>query len=413
MTTISRVVLTQRLSCLASLTMISALALALGLLLASCVTVDSTSVVNYASATSDQPIEPERFLDVGILVFDANVPDDLKAIEKQKILPDVRDTEAIFLPYLLRKTIAKTGQWGVVRVLPRPSDTFEVQVVGKILKSTAKDMILQVQVTDISGSQWFNQTYSGQANSYSYDTSQANRSEPFYGLYLKVAQDMLAYRQKISTERLQELRYIARIKFAQSFSPEAFSGYLEEKDSQSILIRLPSEQEPQYQRIENIRQREHLFVDVLDKRYQEFYNNVYTAYHDWHKFSYAELREEKRLRRQAAASGVLGTIGIIGGITATASNKSSERILGNVGILAGTDIIRAGISFGEQANLHKAALEELGTSFGGAVSEQILEMEDITVMLEGTVEEQYVQLRGVLKNIWLKETAKNDQMLQY
>ena len=366
----------------------------------------SQAVDNSPSAIAD------RILDVGILMLDPNIPESHGAIERQRILPDIRTTESVYLPYLLRETIAKTEQWGVVRVLPRPSDTFEVQVAGKIIKSTPEYLKLQIEVTDVSGKRWFRRTYAKKETGFAYSEVQTAKNEPFYELYEQIVEDMLAYRQRISTKKLQKLRYIARIKFAQSFSPEAFSGYLKEKNGRSTLVRLPSEQEPQYQRIEDIRQREHLFVDVLDKRYQEFYNNVHTTYFDWRKFSYYELREVRRQRRRAILGGILGTVAVIGGIVAANSNTRSDRVLGNIGILAGMETIQGAISVGQQAAMHKVALEELGVSFSDAVSEQIVEIEDITVTLTGTVEEQYIQLRDLLKDIWLKETAENSHAAQ-
>ncbi len=346
-------------------------------------------------------------LDVGILIFDTNIPDTWRKIEGQQVVPDVRKTESVIMPYIIRETLARSEQWGVVRVLPRPSETFEVTVKGKILFSTGERLRLQIEVEDVSGRRWFRKVYRHKSNRYAYEPAQVARGDPFSSVYQKIADDMLAhYQNKLKPQQLNELRRIARIRFAQSFSPEAFEGYLKTAGANRIrLTALPSEESPAYQRIERIREREHLFVDSLNSRYADFYEEVYKSYVDWRKFSYEELIERRKLRRESVLKGLLGVATIAGGIVAADAPRASTRVLGDLGVIAGGMLVQESLNAGQEAEIHAAALEELNISFSDAASDSVLEMEDTTITLTGTVEEQYLQLRDILKEIWLQEAG--------
>ncbi len=50
--------------------------------------------------------------------------------------------------------------------------------------------------------------------------------DPYQDLYNKVANDMLAYRQRLTAKETAAIRQVAQLKFARSVVPEAFGGYL-------------------------------------------------------------------------------------------------------------------------------------------------------------------------------------------
>lgn len=357
-----------------------------------------------------QTLKVPQTLDVGILTFDLNIPDSWREMEGKQIVPDVRKTESVVLPYMLKEVLAQSKQWGVVRVLPRSSNTFEVSVEGKILLSNGERLKLQILVSDASGKRWFKRVYERRTNTYSYEDAQTRRADPFYDLYEQIAHDMLVYRQKMKPKVLKTLHHIAKIRFAKDFSPEAFEGYVKTLRNKKIkLLGVPSEESPSYQRISKIRDREHLFVDVLNERYANFYENVYQSYLDWRKFSYSELLERRRLRRNSILSGIAGIATIAAGIIAADAPRASTRVLGDVGVLAGSMLIKDSLSAGQQAQMHSVALEELNASFSDSAAEQVLEVEDVSITLTGTIEEQYLQLRDVLKKMWSEDAPDGQE----
>lgn len=351
-------------------------------------------------------IAEERLLDVGILLFDPNIPEDWRTIERKAIQSDVRKAEAILFPHLLKEALVKTRQWGVTRVLPRKSNTFEVQVTGVILSSDGTHLSVRIRVSDASGKLWFNRKYKKIVNSFSYTKKHLERGDPFASLYMNIASDMLAYYRRFNDRRIDRLKHISRISFAQEFSPEAFAGYLKKRGkSRASLERIPAEEDPQYQRIKNIRTREHLFIDTLDEHYDKFYNDVRKNYSDWRKLGYEEILAKRKLRAQAIARGIFGVASVVTGILSAGADSPVTRRAGNAAIVAGSLLIRSSLSVGSQAKLHAEAIRELSASFSADTSDRIVETEDNAITLTGTVDEQYDQLRAVLKDVYLQETG--------
>ena len=70
----------------------------------------------------------EQLLDVGILIFDPNIPEE----ERELIFPEIRKAEARYIPYHLKATLEDTGFWGGVWVLPEASEAMDLIVWGRI-----------------------------------------------------------------------------------------------------------------------------------------------------------------------------------------------------------------------------------------------------------------------------------------
>ena len=110
----------------------------------------TTQVVRKIDTTPPDQIaiaqDESQLLDIGIAIFDPNVPDDYDERIAQIISPDVRQAESQYIPYVTKNLLQSTGNWGAVRVVPRPSDAVDVTVSGKILASTGEELILSMSV---------------------------------------------------------------------------------------------------------------------------------------------------------------------------------------------------------------------------------------------------------------------------
>ena len=93
----------------------------------------------------------DQLLDIGVAVFDANVPESFDEQVKQLIQPDIRRAEAQFIPYFAKNLLQSTGNWGAVRVVPRPTHAVDVTVTGKILESNGERLRVEVTVIDARG----------------------------------------------------------------------------------------------------------------------------------------------------------------------------------------------------------------------------------------------------------------------
>src|ERR1700730_13821197 len=63
---------------------------------------------------AERQIPPDELLDVAVHPFDPGIPPNLdaKALEKQRINPDIRRAESRYIATLLRGTLESSGQWG-------------------------------------------------------------------------------------------------------------------------------------------------------------------------------------------------------------------------------------------------------------------------------------------------------------
>jgi len=119
----------------------------------------SARTVNYEeveAVRAEAEVDQVELLDVGIVLFDPNVPADISDQEKEMIFPDVRKAEARYMPYHLKSTLEGTGLWGAVWVLPQRADTVDVTVMGKVEKSDGLKAKVTVGAWDSTGREWGN-----------------------------------------------------------------------------------------------------------------------------------------------------------------------------------------------------------------------------------------------------------------
>jgi hypothetical protein len=372
------------------------------LLASACVnqTIKSTSVPTVASPSATVP--EEQLLDVAVVVFDPGL-DDYE--EDEQVYPEVRKAEARFMPMQLSAAMQESGAWGAVRVVPDDSQVTDLVVRGKILHSDGEELKLEITATDSRGEVWLDKTYTGNASRYAYETTTRNANDPFQAVYNTIANDLLKELEDLQVTDRKNVRVVTELRFAQGFSPDAFQGYLAQKrNGQYEVKRLPAVNDPMVERVQAIRERDHVYVDTLQAYYTNFDGQMAAPYQEWRKASYQEALTLKELRAESTRNLILGGLAVIGGIAAaTTGDSSTSRTAGQVAVLGGGYLLKTGLDKRNEAQLHVAALEELGASLEAEVSPQVIELEDRTVMLSGNVEEQYTQWRVVLADIYRAE----------
>ena len=140
------------------------------------------------------------------------------------------------LPHtILPVRLQNSGNWGVVRVVPGDLSSSDLAITGTILQSDGETMRLQVNVKDSTGATWINKEYEEVVSKYSYDPRMRRSEDAFQGLFNKIANDLLAYKQRnINREEVLNIRTVSQIQFARDFAPQIFDDYLEE-DRDGIL----------------------------------------------------------------------------------------------------------------------------------------------------------------------------------
>jgi hypothetical protein len=159
------------------------------------------------------------------------------------------------------------------------------------------------------------------------------------------------------------------------------------------------------ERLLKVREREFMFLDVLNQYYESLYNEMWEPYESWRELNLSEIKAMEKVKRDALTRQIIGALLVVGAVAAASSDS---RVAGNlspvIGIIGGQVFID-GYNISKQAEIHAAAIEELSASFGGQMEPAIMEFEGKTYELTGTAEEQYKRLRELLQEIYREETG--------
>ena len=365
-------------------------------------TVKTTSVPTLS--TYETALASDEILDVAIAIFNPGIAD---ADISDSIYPEIRRAEATFMARELALVLDDQGVWGASRVVPSADYISDIVIAGTIEQSDGESLVLNIEARDAKGRLWLNKAYSGSTSRYAYQQTQRVKRDPFLGVYRKIANDLILAFKKLTREERLAVRNVARLKFAQSFAPAAFAGYLE-TDEKNITraIRLPAESDPMMMRITAIQQRNHVFVDTLQGHYDNFSGSMEGPYNEWRRLSYDETVALRELEQEARTQLIVGGLSLLAGVAAATSDDRETRSAGAVGIYAGGSLVKSGLERRAEAKIHSLALEELGQSLEAEITPQVIELEDRTVQLSGTIEDQYSQWREILSDIYAAEIAE-------
>jgi hypothetical protein len=357
----------------------------------------------------ENEMHESELLDVQIAVFD---PGELPTSETRSrgISEEIRSAEAVFVPVHLRNTIQKTGHWGAVRVVPQHTTGAEVLVTGEILDSNGETLELEVTAFDSRGRQWFQETFESNIAVTSYETDE--REDVFQNVYHEVANALAEHRSKLTREEILHIRQVAEMRFGEELVPNAFSGYLvEDEEGITTVDRLPAEGDPMLDRVRRVRERNYALVDTLDSSYDTAYLELEEIYSEWRLAWLTEtnmIREvEKRKADKQRQAVLLLLIAVLAGAAMSQGgyNAGAAAAVGAAGALAVQMALQAqGIS--EEAEINKAALEELSVSLGADVQSIVVDVEGETIELTGSADAKYEQWREVLTDLYAAEVGR-------
>ena len=378
----------------------------LSLLTTGCASYNARAITPTGIQIAQVEIPEEELLDVGIVVFSSPAMTEEEAQEKGTH-NRVRQAEGHFIPCQVRNTLQQSAQWGAVRVLPEAGASHDVVINGEILESNGQTLVVRVTVTDATGRQWFEQAYAAEATGQNYRDNVPWQKDAFQDLYNTISNEIAAYREMLTPEQIRAIRRVSELKFARDFAPEAFDDYLaEDEDGDLQPKRLPADNDPMMQRLMTIREREYMFIDTLNQYYDGFYASMWTPYENWRKLDLTERLAREEVENSALLRKVGGVLLIAAAIALeVAGGRSSSNILEGLLVLSGGQVFMSGLNISKQAEMHSAAIQELSESFGADMEPIILDIQGQTHELSGTAQEQYRQWRGLLKEIYLRETG--------
>ncbi|MDH4055710.1 MAG: hypothetical protein OEW73_07025 [Gammaproteobacteria bacterium] len=356
-------------------------------------------------------IDEALLLDVGIVEFDPQIPED-NDVGKTGIYEDIRRAEAKYLPYHLKTTLQGTGNWGAVRVIPSAKAFTDIIVHGAIDKSDGEYVELEVVVSDAAGRHWFTRTYETQTGLSSYSKRRDRSRDPYQKVFNDLANDIYAHATAMEANQLTQIRQVSELQFFADMAPSVYNDYLSsDKDGVVSVVRLPAENDPSVARMRQIRERDRLVVDTLNEHYANFYYGIAIPYNSWRKTSRAETVKYRQEKRSAALQAVVGVV-VLAGSTQIDTNGSSSRNTNNInralqyqGITRGLNTVFGALQRNREAGLHLDAIAELSESFGNEAAPMVVNIEGQERRLTGTAEAQYESWRRLLKEIHEAETG--------
>ena len=346
-------------------------------------------------------IPEEELLDIGILLFDPNIPDE----DKELIFPEIRKAEARYIPYHLKKTLQDTGFWGGVWVLPEKSEAIDLIISGRIEVSNGLDVSIRIGAWDITGKEWVNKVYSSTIAQSSYSKRRDLTQDPYQNVYNKIANDLVKIKQDLKQQQLQRINEIGDIRFAAELIPGVYKDYLT-KNKKNIYEaqRLPDDGDSIMQRVYNIQEREFLLLDTLNEYYAQLYENISQPYEDWRKLSREDMITYEELKKSARTRQILGVTALIGAIVSDGDSQASSTMQ-QMAIYGGMEAMKSGFGKASEAKIYKESMKELGTAFDSEAEPLIIELEGQTIRLTGSAQEKFLEWRKLLKQIYTDETG--------
>jgi hypothetical protein len=342
---------------------------------------------NMASA---QTPGSSTYVDISIRVFEdamGELAPNSSAGSTDSLTPNaVRLAEVRYMPMHLRYHLEAAGRFGAVRVLPLLDNGAELMIEGRILASDQFRLELALTARDSTGRVWADKTYAGTAVSASSLSENPQLDDDFAALYRSMVRDLVTILDSLTAPDLREIETVALLRYGAGLAPQHFADYLAEESSTDAntqrfrALRLPATDDPLLLRIEAIREREFLFIDVVDEEYSRFHADIKPVYDMW--------REYRREQVDSAAAR-----------TARESSQRSEFPRGSYYAL------QEHYNNYRWAKLQELYLDELSEGFENETAPTEIELSDSLYRLTGTMEQQYREWRSILAELYELEIS--------
>ena len=333
-----------------------------------------------------------QLLDIGIVVFDDDEDESAARTYGDRVFAEVRDKEIRYLPFLLRKVLIESQQWGAVRVLPEADPSVDLLISGKILRSSGTELAIQIDSADSTGRSWLSAIYGDTAMLSDYPENiqftpsrpfiPSEHQEPYQDLYEKIGNDLVAIRDTLSVNDLQTIRDVSTLVYANDLSPESFGHMLATNDAGLLeAASLPAKNDPMLARVEDMRVRHHVFIDTVDEYYGALHDEMLQAYIMWRRHSYDQQEQLVSREQEPISQDFFSSSGSYLTMTQRYNRFRWSKI-------------------------YQQEFQELAAGFNQELAPAILELNKQVHGLSGTMAEQYIQWRRILRQLFELETDR-------
>ncbi len=366
-------------------------------------------------------IPEDQLLDVGVIVFNPGLPEgeltteELEELVNSGTFNNIRKSESIYFSVLLRDALQNSGFWGSVWITPYESNASDLHVTASIIKSDGNEIILSVGARDATGRTWLGQEYDLGTSVMAYSNFAESGLDPYQDIFNEIANDLSQRFITLRSEQISEIRNTAQLRFATELSPEVFDEYVIANGSNYELLRLPANNDPQFQRTQQIRNRTHTFLETLNQHYDLFASDASDSYLEWREFSREEAIEIDRLTRSANFRTGMGAAAVVASVLygMNSDGRYRDRVVRDSIMYVGMDLIRTARVRREEKELHTQVLSELSDSFDSEMEPMVIESNETEYRLTGTAEQQFSEWQDLLYQIYREENFSVDEIYTY
>ncbi len=371
---------------------------------------------SYSKTVNNQPVTPALLLEVIIPVFDPGLPESEE--DAKEVWPELRRAEANRFALKMKEALEATGKFGAVRVTPDGTATGDLYILGRIEASNGQEVAMEIEVVDISGKRWLEKSFEHEVSPEFHRDQRNKGMDPYDPLFEKAAVKIVEELNDHSLKELEDLQYIADLRFGTNFSEETFMQYMETKRNTFFLVSKPSDNDPMLARVKAIRVRDQLFIDSLQDNYASFSGQMNESYLMWQEQSLFETQAARAAKRKSMGQALGGVIliglAVLAGVSGSNSNSTGASAAGATGAilggLAGASLLSKSFKTSEEAKVHRDALNELGQSIDMELSPRVIAFEKQSVELTGDAREQFAQWREFLQKIYAEEQTPDVQL---
>lgn len=346
-------------------------------------------------------------LDVNVVEFDPGLPADESKYQQDGLWPELRRAESRKIAVDLANAFSKSQGFSNVSITTNKDFISDLVITGKIDKSNGEDLHLTISVKNSQDKFLIrNKTYKHRTNQYFYDNIRNKGKDPFETLHRAIVGDVIAILQK---ENLEETRLITELQFANNLNPLAFNDSLYYNSRQGIyeLGFVPSEDNPQLIRSQNVRIKDQIFKSEMQKHYIQFTENMTESYRVWQEASFDAAKKKREAEAAATTSAIIGILAIAAAASSGDSYDYSTSAYVTAAVGAGL-LANAGLKMSE-AKVHESTINEVSKSFDTQIAPKVVEMEGVEIKLEGSIQEQYNQWQNLLFTIYESESVQSKE----
>ena len=363
------------------------------------------TILNEELYTPGEVLAEEQLLDVAVVL--------LKSVERSEEVGkniEIINAEGHFMAQHLKKTLERSRNWGNVRVVPEPIEHADLLIEVALVRSVGSEFMANVEVRDATGIIWFKESYWQSATPLSFQNLVIGERDVFQGFYNHIANELAKIRRQKEESELGRIREIAKLRFAAQISPEAFSDYfIRDEQGMIKLLRLPSRDAPEMERVLRIHQRDAMFGEVLNGYYEDFYNTIWPSYESWRYEIVVEEQAKYLARKEGMKKALLGTALVGAAVALGVSGLDTQGLPEAVLAGAGLTQVVAGVSKLKQIKIHETAMAELTESFATESKPIVMDFEGKQYELQGTAKEQFHKWQTLLRQLY-KETTVIDAL---